>query len=74
MPDTDSKWYNNLTRKGLFISKIQYSINIQFSFVDAKDLLQKWREENCRNSEKIIDLWKNFDLLDCLGDESMYLS
>lgn len=30
MPDTDSKWYNNLTRKGSFISKIKYSINIEF--------------------------------------------
>jgi len=36
---------------------------------DAKELLQKWREENVRCSEKVIEIWENMDLERYLGDE-----
>ena len=42
---------------------------------EAKELLQKWREENTRNSETVRDLWLTLDLAKFLGDESQtYLS
>jgi len=36
---------------------------------EAKNLLQKWREENTRCSESIRDIWVNIDLAQFLGDE-----
>ena len=39
---------------------------------EAKELLQKWREENARNSELVRQIWLTKDLGSYLGDESMY--
>jgi hypothetical protein len=39
--------------------------------LEAKNLLQKWREENTRCSESIRDIWVNIDLAQFLGDESI---
>ena len=41
---------------------------------DAKALLQKWREENGRNSELIREIWRcpKLALASNLGDESEY--
>nr|CAG4648206.1 EOG090X0CGE [Moina brachiata]SVE93234.1 EOG090X0CGE [Moina brachiata] len=38
---------------------------------DVRDLLRNWREENCRQSEDIVDLWQNVlsNYLGKLGDE-----
>jgi len=36
---------------------------------EAKEVLQKWREENTRNSETVRDIWLNIDFGRSLGDE-----
>jgi len=36
---------------------------------EAKELLQKWREENVRCPEKVREIWYNLNLSDSLGDE-----
>src|SRR5437762_1893611 len=37
---------------------------------EAKELLQKWREENTRNPQKVRDLWTALELNKYLGDDS----
>ncbi|XP_054157019.1 ER membrane protein complex subunit 2-like [Oppia nitens] len=37
--------------------------------IEAKQLLQKWREDNVRNSETVRDIWLNMDFGSTLGDE-----
>lgn len=41
----------------------------KLSKTEAKELLQKWREENTRCSESIRDIWVNIDFDQYLGDE-----
>lgn len=36
---------------------------------NARDLLQKWREDNARNSELVREIWLTKDLSSYLGDE-----
>lgn len=42
-----------------------------FIETEAKELLQKWREENARNSELVRQIWLAKDLGSYLGDESI---
>lgn len=42
----------------------------ELSASEAKELLQKWREDNTRNSESVRDIWLNLDMVKFLGDES----
>lgn len=48
------------------------SIEFYFMKTESKELLQKWREENARNSELVRQIWLTKDLGSYLGDESMY--
>lgn len=43
--------------------------------IAARDQLKKWREENERKSEEIVDLWINFLGTNAgkLGDESKFI-
>ncbi|CAG2175279.1 unnamed protein product [Oppiella nova] len=42
---------------------------LKLSKTEAKELLQKWREENARHSEQVRDIWMNIDFGGSLGDE-----
>ena len=48
-------------------SKYYFSLIVS----DVRDLFRNWREENCRQSEDIVDLWKDVlaSNLGKLGDE-----
>lgn len=39
--------------------------------IDVRDLFRSWREDNCRQSEDIVDLWKDVlsNYFSKLGDE-----
>lgn len=49
--------------------KILESYNL-LRFAEAKELLQKWREENVRCPEKVREIWCDLNLGDYLDDES----
>lgn len=42
-----------------------------FSITEARDILRTHREQNIRQSQKVIDIWEDLrDKIDKLGDES----
>lgn len=55
-------------------SELSHSKRVSnFWIADVKELLNRWREENGRNSLKIRDVYAHFNLDHELGDESMFL-
>ena len=50
-------------------SKTKFDYNCLFS--DVRDLFRVWREDNCRDSEDIVELWESTlsAYFDKLGDE-----